>query len=424
MINLDDLRTRPEAYQKAAEDKRCPFDVQEFLELDARRRELRGSTEELRAKLNSLSKEVPKRSGDEQVELRAELRDLSAEVKESNRELVEVEEQWKRDQLFIPAIPLDGVPIGKDDTENRELREWGELPRFDFTPKDHLELGTELGMIDMERGAKVAGARSYFLCGDGARLHHAVLNCAIEYIRKKGYTLVEPPHIVRYDAMMGTGYFPGGEEMAYHLDERDDTSYLIGTSEVPLVAYRANEVLAREDLPLRYAGYSPCYRREAGSYGKDTKGLYRVHQFYKVEQVVLCEADPEISRQLHLELLSSAEEFVQLLELPYRVVEVCTGDIGQGQAYKNDIETWMPSREAYAETHSCSTLYDFQSRRLQIRYKNAAGKNTFCHTLNNTLIASPRVLIPLMEVHQNADGSIRIPKVLQPYMGGRERIGP
>jgi seryl-tRNA synthetase len=222
---------------------------------------------------------------------------------------------------------------------------------------------------------------------------------------------------------MGTGYFPGGEDMAYHLDQRDDESYLIGTSEVPVAAYHLDETLNHAELPKRYSGYSPCYRREAGTYGKDTRGLYRVHQFYKVEQVVICENNEETSRALHNELLGNAEELLTLLELPYRVVVVCTGDMGQGQVWKHDIETWMPSRNAYSETHSCSTLHDFQARRLNLKYRDQSGKSVYCHTLNNTLIASPRVLIPLIENHQLEDGSIRVPKALQKYLGGLTKIG-
>ena len=284
-------------------------------------------------------------------------------------------------------------------------------------------MGKALDIIDVERGVKVAGARNYFLKGDGARLHHAVLSYAMQFITQRGYTLFEPPHVVRYEAMQGTGYFPGAEEMAYHLDERDDEQYLIGTSEVPIVSYHRKEILNQNDLPLRYAGYSPCYRREAGSYGKDTHGLYRVHQFFKVEQVIFCEADEQISRSMHEELLENSEAFMRSLELPYRVVEVCTGDLGQGQVYKNDIETWMPSREAYCETHSCSTMHDFQTRRSMIRYSKGSGEGTVhCHSLNNTLIASPRVLIPILELNQNKDGSITIPQVLQPFMGGQTVI--
>lgn len=290
--------------------------------------------------------------------------------------------------------------------------------------KDHVELSKNLDLFDIERGVKVAGARSYFLKGEGTRLAHAILNLAMDHLHKQGYTLMDPPHIVSRQAMIGTSYFPGGEEMAYHLDERDEGFYLIGTSEVPVASFHADEILSVDELPKRYAGYSPCYRREAGTYGKDTHGLYRVHQFYKVEQVVLCVADPTESEKFHYELLGNAEQVMQLLDLPYRIVDVCTGDMGQGQVFKHDIEAWMPSREAYSETHSCSSFYDFQARRLNTRYKNEAGKNTFCYTLNNTCIASPRILIPFLENHQQEDGSIRIPEALQPFMGGQQRITP
>jgi seryl-tRNA synthetase len=231
---------------------------------------------------------------------------------------------------------------------------------------------------------------------------------------------MSPPHLVGYQAMMGTGYFPGGEEMAYQLDDRDKGTFLIGTSEVPLCAYHGDEVFSKSELPKRYAGLSPCYRREAGTYGKDTQGLYRVHQFFKVEQVVICVADEKQSLIYHEELLTNAELFLQSLELPYRVVIVCAGDMGQGQVWKHDIECWMPSRKNWGETHSCSSLHAFQARRLNMKYKNDDGKNIFCFTLNNTLVATPRVLIPLIEIHQTSDGKVRIPAVLRPYMGGRE----
>lgn len=422
MIDLKDLRQRPELYQKACNDKRITFDVSQFLELDSEHKKLQQVAEQLRAEQNELGAQVPKLQGEAQAEVRSRLKGLSAQVKDASAKLVEIEKDWLHQQLLIPSIPLDSVPIGKDDTENTEMRIWGEIPKWDFTPRDHIEIGEGLGLFDVARGVKIAGARNYFLCGAGARLHHAVLQLALDFIDRKGYKLMEPPHIVNYDAMAGTGYFPGGEEMAYHLDERDGESYLIGTSEVALVSFNAKETFNSEELPKRYAGYSPCYRREAGSYGKDTKGLYRVHQFYKVEQVVICEPDIAVSAQLHQELLSNAEELMQMLELPYRVVEVCTGDLGQGQVYKNDIEAWMPSRESYSETHSCSTLYDFQARRSEIRFKGDSTKGKYCHTLNNTLVASPRILIPLIEMHQQADGSLRVPKALQSYMGGIEVI--
>ena len=422
MIDLHDLRERPDAYQQACEKKRVKFDVKAFLELDAEYRRVRGEFEAMRAQQNAVSKEIPKLAGVEKEGKLTEMKGLAERVKEGGTLLKELEEKWNKQQLLIPSIPLDVVPVGKDDTENVPLRSWGDIPKPSFEIRDHVQLGKELDLFDIERGVKIAGARSYFLKGDGMRLQHAVMSLAMDVLHKCGYTLMDPPHNVTYGAMMGTGYFPGGEEMAYHLDERDEGLHLIGTSEVPVASFHADEILAVDALPKRYAGYSPCYRREAGAYGKDTHGLYRVHQFYKVEQVVLCRADTEESMKFHKELLGNAEKVMQLLEIPYRVVDVCTGDMGQGQIYKNDIEAWMPSRKSYGETHSCSSFYDFQARRLNTRYKDAAGKNVFCYTLNNTCIASPRVLIPLLENHQNADGSVTIPKALRPFMGGQDTI--
>ena len=422
MIDLHDLRERPEAYQQACEKKRVKFDVKAFLELDTEYRRVRSEVETMRAEQNAVSKAIPKLSGAEKEAKLAEMKGLAERLKEGGNVLKDLEEKWTKQQLLIPSIPLDIVPVGKDDTENVFSRAWGEPPTPSFEIRDHVQLGKELDLFDIERGVKVAGARSYFLKGDGMRLQHAVMSLSMDVLHKAGYTLMDPPHIVTYQAMLATGYVPGGEEMAYHLDERDDGFHLIGTSEVPVASFHSDEILSLEELPKRYAGYSPCYRREAGAYGKDTHGLYRVHQFYKVEQVVICKADNEESMRFHKELLGNAEKVMQLLEIPYRVVDVCTGDMGQGQVYKNDIEAWMPSRKSYGETHSCSTFYDFQARRLNTRYKDANGKNVFCHTLNNTCIASPRVLIPLLENHQNADGSITIPKALRPYMGGQEFI--
>ena len=424
MIDLHDLRARPEAYQAACDRKRIKLDVRAFLELDAEYRRLKSEVEGLRAKQNSFNKELPKLSGADRDTRLAEMKELAASLKGLGEKLTVSEQEWNRQQLRLPGIPLDTVPDGADDSENVERHRWGTPREFSFTPLDHAELGRRLGIIDIERAVKVAGSRSYFLKGDGCRLQHAVLSLAMDLLHRKGYTVMDPPHIVKYFAMEGTSYFPGGEEQAYHLDERDKEFYLIGTAEVPVASFHAEEILEAVELPKRYAGYSPCYRREAGAYGRDTAGLYRVHQFYKVEQVVICRADAAESARFHAELLGNAEELMQLMELPYRVVDVCTGDMGQGQVYKNDIEAWMPSRKAYGETHSCSTFHEFQARRLNTRYRGEGGKNLFCHTLNNTLIASPRILIPLLENNQQADGSVVIPAALRPYLGGQERIVP
>ena len=424
MIDLRDLRERPEKYREACEKKHIAFDLDKFLELDARYRALRSSVESLRAQQNAFNKELPKLQGADKSAKLEEMRKIAAQLKDDSQTLKDTEEKWKSDQLFIPSIPLDKVPVGKDESENVEIRRVGEVPRVGFRLRDHVELGEILGIIEIERGVKVSGSRSYYLKGDGARLQHAVLQFAMDFISSKGFLLMDPPHIVKWEAMMGTSYFPGGEESAYHLDDRDKDYYLIGTSEVSVCAYHTDEILEADQLPKRYAGFSPCYRREAGTYGKDTRGIYRIHQFYKVEQVIVCRADPEESARMHAEILGNSEELVQMLGLPYRVVDVCSGDMGRGQVYKNDVEVWMPSRGAYGETHSCSTMHDFQARRLGLRYRGADGKTVYCHTLNNTLVASPRILIPLLEINQQEDGSVVIPPVLRPYMRGQEMIRP
>ncbi len=422
MIDLVQLREHPELFEEACRKKRVKFDIPAFLQLDKEYRARKAEFETLRAQQNAFSKELPKLKGPEKDAKLAGMKELAAKLKDETETLRQLEEKWTAQQLRIPSIPLSVVPEGDNDTQNVERKKWGTIPNFAFSPKDHVALGAGLDILDIERGVKVAGARNYFLKGDGARLQHAVLSLAMDLLHRKNYVLMEPPHIVKYQAMMGTGYFPGGEEQAYHLDERDPEHYLIGTSEVSVCSYHADEILDEASLPKLYGGYSPCYRREAGTYGKDTQGIYRIHQFYKVEQVAICKADNAESARIHAELLANAEELMQLLELPYRVVDVCTGDMGLGQVYKNDIEAWMPSRKGYGETHSCSSFHEFQARRSAIRYKGADGKNHICHTLNNTLIASPRILIPLLEINQNDDGSVAIPKALRPYMGGQEKI--
>lgn len=430
MIDLKDLRARPDAYRKAAKDKRIAVSVDEFLQADDLRRELLPLVERMRAQKNEVSKKVPALKGEEKEKMIAEMKALNEELKKQEQALNEAEQKWQKLQLLLPSVPLPEVPIGKDDTENVELRKWGKIRNFDFAPKDHVTLGEALDIIDIPRGVKIGGSRFYFLKGDGALLERAVISYTIDSLVKKGFTLFTPPVLANYNAMMGTSYFPGGEEQAYAVgvDTQDgspiesDQLYLIGTSEVAVASYHSDEMLSEAELPKRYAGVSNCFRREAGTYGKDTHGLYRIHQFEKVEQVILCSAAPSESEQLHQEILQNAEDVLQALELPYRVVAVCTGDMGRGQVYKNDIETWMPSRQAYGETHSCSSFYDFQARRLNIKYTKANGEKEFVYTLNNTCIASPRILIPILELYQNADGSVAIPKVLRPYMSGKEKI--
>ncbi|HRH93771.1 MAG TPA: serine--tRNA ligase [Candidatus Peribacteria bacterium] len=430
MIDLADFRKRPDAYRDAAKKKRVKIDIDAFLKLDEERRVLLHAVETKRAEKNKVSAEVPKMKGDDKAKAVAAMKELGAELKAGEERLKEIEVLWNDLQLRLPGIPLPQVPEGKDDTENKEIRKWGDLPKFAFEPKDHVTLGADLDIVDIPRGVKVAGSRSYILKGDGARLELAIHLFALDLLHKRGFTQLNPPVLASYDAMMGTSYFPGGEEQAYAVGVQQkrtepitpDDLYLIGTAEVPVTSYHSGEVLKLSELPKRYVGFSSGFRREAGTYGKDTKGLYRVHQIQKVEQVILCEGDAAVSAKMHAEILANAEAVMQALKLPYRVVDVCTGDMGLGQVYKNDIETWMPSRNGYGETHSCSTFHDFQSRRLNIKYEAADGTKKFVHTLNNTCIATPRVLIPILEIYQNADGSVTVPEVLRPYMGGQEKI--
>jgi seryl-tRNA synthetase len=325
--------------------------------------------------------------------------------------------------MLLAAQPAAAdVPVGRDDTENVLIRKEGEVRRFDFEPKDHVELGTALDIIDIPRGVKLAGSRNFILKGAGALLHQALLRLAVDHMIARGYTLLTVPVLVNESVMYGTGWFPVGRDQAY-LVERDRLS-LVGTAEVPVTAYHADEVLDEADLPRKYVALSTCFRREAGAAGKDTYGLYRIHYFDKVEQVVICRNDERVSLDRHREILANAEDVLKALHLPYRVMNVCTGDLGQGQVQKFDIETWMPSRGSYGETHSASRFHEFQARRLNMRYRDAGGTLRFCHTLNNTVIASPRILISLLELYQNADGSVTVPEPLRPYMGGLERIEP
>jgi len=423
MIDIEYLRNNPELYIRACTLKRIKLDIPALLEVDAAYRSAKTSVEMRRSESNAFNKQLPNFKGAERDAKLLEMKSFSSITKELEAQLSKIELERNVLLLRVPGIPLNKVPDGASDADNQEVSRVGDIPHFSFKVKSHAELGVDLDIIDTERAVKLAGSRAYFLKGDGARLQHALMNFAIDFVAKKKYVLMDPPHIVRREVMEGTGYFPGGEDQAYRLDERDTDFYLIGTAEVPVAAYHSGETLAAANLPLRYCGYSPCYRREAGTYGKDTAGLYRVHQFYKIEQVIICKNDAEESARLHSELLANSELLLQALGLPYRVVNNCTGDMGQGQIFKNDIETWMPSRNAFGETHSCSTFHDFQARRLNLKYRDADGKTQFCHTLNNTLAASPRLLIPLLEVHQQSDGRVMIPQALRPYMGGQEFIG-
>ena len=433
MIDLDDLRARPADYQDAAKKKGIDISIEKFLKLDDARKELLQSVEDMRAEKNSVSKKIPAMKESERKNAMEDMKKLSDTLKKKETELKKAEEGWQEMQLQLPAIPHKDAPVGKDEGGNMEVRKEGDLPTFDFEPKDHVTLGEELDIIDIPRGVKVSGSRNYYLKGDGARLHHAIMRYTMDSLTQKGWTLFSPPLIATYDCFMGTGFFPGVDQQNIYAvggqEKKDgpiegDGTHLIGTSEVTVCSYHKDEVLKEEDLPTRYAGYSACFRREAGTYRKDTRGLYRVHQFEKIEQVVLCKADQKEGMKMFEEIRQNAEDVLQALKLPYRILNICTGDMGKGKVFMQDIETWMPSRESYGETHSCSYLGDFQARRLNIKYETKDGKKQFVHTLNNTCIASPRILIPILEIYQNKDGSVTVPAVLRPYMGNQEKILP
>jgi len=417
------VREHADEVRDAARKKKFdPQLVDDYLEADRGWREILTEVEEQRGALKAASKTLGKMSAEEREGALAAQRMAKEALKVDEAKEQELHLQVTALAMQLPMPPAAEVPDGHDDQDNVELERVGDLPEFGFEPLAHDDLGAALGIIDIPRGVKLAGSRNYLLLGDAARLERAVLQFALDHMIERGFEMVSVPTLVNRACMEGTGYFPGGEEQAY-LAERDDLS-LVGTAEVPLTSIHSGETLEAERLPLRRVALSPCYRREAGTYGKDTKGLYRVHQFWKVEQVVLGPADEAWSREEHQRMLGHATDLMQALELPYRVVNVCGGDLGQGQVQKFDIETWMPSRGAYGETHSASRFHDFQSRRLNLRYRPGGGeKPRFVHTLNNTVIASPRVLIALLENHQQEDGSVRIPEVLQPYMGGQQTIG-
>jgi seryl-tRNA synthetase len=421
MIDIKEIRENPERFKKAAIDKNIDVDIGRLLHVDAELLAARQRLQEIATEKNRVGKLIPQLASQEKQDALAQLAKLKADEPQFEEKVKQLQPEFDALMLLVAQPADNDVPLGKDDTENVEIKRDGQARKFNFEPKDHVQLGAELGIIDIERGVKLAGTRNYFLKGDGARLHWAVLQFAMDVMVAKGYVPMSVPLLMKDEAMRGTGYYPGSEEQTYRM-EKDEVN-LAGTAEVPLTAYHSGELLREEDLPLKFAGMSTCFRREAGAAGKDTYGLYRIHQFDKVEQVVICKNSVEESNKYHEEILSNAEVVMRALELPYRVVVVCTGDLGRGQAKKYDIEAWMPSRGNYCETHSASKFYDFQARRMNLRYKDSATKkNLFCHTLNNTVIASPRILIPILELYQNADGTVNVPKVLQPYMGGQEQI--
>jgi seryl-tRNA synthetase len=422
MLEIAFIREFPDLVKAGAKKKRIQVDVDRLLDVDRQRRALITEIEQLRAERNRKSKLVSSLSPHEREALLAETRVITERLRHSETALAPLEAEFEYLMLQVPNVPAADVPEGLTDADNVEIRRWGEPPTLSFTPRDHVELGEALDLIDIKRAVRIAGTRTYYLKNDAVLLELAVLRFTLDHMIRRGFTPMLVPHLVKDEAMIGTAYFPGGEEQAYRVEK--DAVNLIGTAEVPLTAYHYDEILSEAELPKRYVGISACYRREAGTYGRDTRGIYRIHQFHKVEQVIICAADEQVSIAEHEAIVRHAEEVLQALQLPYRVVNVCGGDLGAPQVKKYDIETWMPSRNAYGETHSASRFYDFQARRLKLRYRNRQGRVQYAHTLNNTVIASPRILIPILEIYQQEDGSVIVPEVLRPYMSGIERIDP
>ncbi|HEX4513249.1 MAG TPA: serine--tRNA ligase [Polyangiaceae bacterium] len=420
MLDIAFIRDNQDAVRAAIKNKRFDLNLDDLLEADRARREVIAKIEATRKRKNDVAAAIPKASKEDRPKLIEEGKTIKTDIESLEPQLKIAEEKFRDLMLRVPSLPRPEVPVGAGEEDNVEVRKVGAPRKFEFKPKDHVELCTDLGLVDWEGPRKFAGGRAYALKGLGALLELAVTRLTVDVLMARGFELVIPPVMVHERAMQGTGYFPIGREQAYEMQA--DGLFLVGTSEVALVSLHCDETLDAAKLPIRYAGISSCFRREAGAAGKDTRGLYRVHQFTKVEQVVFCMPDEAFAEKEHYALLGNAEAVLEKLEIPYRVALACTGEIGLGQTRKHEVESWMPSRSAYSETHSCSTLGDFQSRRSNIRVRMPDGSLSYPYTLNNTAIASPRILIPLLENHQNEDGSVTIPAALRPYMNGLEKI--
>jgi len=430
MLDIKFIRENKEEIDEAAKNKNIKLDLGLLLEIDKKRRKLLVELEKIRAERNELAKS--NRGGkpiEEQIEKGKKLKN---EIFEIENKLAEIENKYQELMVKVPTITAKDVPVGKDETENIEKEKEGSPTKFDFKPKDHIQLGGALDIIDFERGVKVSGYRGYYMKNEGVHLQMALMMYALEKLVAKGFMPMIPPTLVKEYVLFGSGYFAGknfneDQDEVYKIANKEieadgksnkEDKFLIGTAEPALLAYYSGETLDVKQLPLRMCGFSPCYRSEIGSYGKDTKGLYRVHEFMKVEQVCFCEANIEKAEKLHLEMLEISKELHREIGLPYRVLEICTGDMSAGKYRMFDLEAWMPSRENYGETGSASNFLDWQARRLQVRYKDAEGKKKYVFMLNNTAIPSPRFIIAILENYQQADGSVEIPEVLRKYMPG------
>ena len=421
MLDIKFIRENPDLIKEAARKKHIKFNIDELLAVEEERLDLLGGVEKMRAEQNLATDKIAQATDPRlRQAMIGEMKALKEHLVKKEEELKEVMEKWRALMLQVPNVPDVSVPDGEGDKDNQEIKVWGEKPSFSFPPKDHIEIMTKLGMVDFERGAKVHGIRGYFLTGEGARLSFAIWNYALDFFSRKGFMPVIPPVIVRKANLFGTGHLPGDIEDYYMTQDGDA---LAGTAEIPLMGLHADEILDGGQLPIKYLGFSPCFRREAGSHGKDIKGLIRVHEFYKLEQVILCEANHETSVRFHEEINRNTEEFIESLGIPYHTVINGGGALGIGQVKKYDVELWVPKENNYREISSASYFHDFQTRRLNIRYRGESGKLQYAHSLNSTAIPTPRLLVSLVENYQNALGTFRIPEVLQPFMGGKKQIG-
>jgi seryl-tRNA synthetase len=416
MLGLDFIRAKRAAVEKAIDAKAVTVDLDELLTLDGEVRRLKTEIEALRAERNAISARFKSVAPEERADLGRQAKEAGARAGELEAALGEKESALKSLLMRVPNIPWDGAPIGPDESFNTVVRTEGAVPQFDFEPLDHVALIEKNDWADLSRIVQVSGSRQYCLKGRLALLETKLMGWALERIADAGFTPITVPSMAREQAFLNQGQFPGHREETYEIPA--DELWLAGTAEVALTSLHSGEIIEGDKLPILYAGYSPCFRREAGSAGKDVRGLLRVHQFVKVEQYVICEADEAQSATWHARLLELAESMLQALEIPYQVIETSTGDMGLGKFRMNDIESWVPSLGKYRETHSCSTLHDWQARRANIRYRGSDGKVRFAHTLNNTALASPRILVPLLENHQTADGRVKLPKALQDLIGG------
>ena len=421
MLDPKLIKEKPEIVRNMLKSRAVEFDLDALIESDQKRREFIIKTDELRKKKNQMATMISeKKKGGEDISLiLAEMKNISNELTKIELEQESIESKYLKLASTIPNLVHESVPIGTDDSANKEIKKWGDIPKFDFKIKDHIDISEDLNLVDLERAAKVAGARFYYLKNDLVRLNQALIHFGLDFLAEKGYSLVQPPYMINRESMEGAVIAEDFEEVIYKVEEED--LYMIGTSEHAMAAMHSKEIIEGKEIPMKYAGISPCFRKEAGAHGRDQKGIFRVHQFDKIEQFVF--SKPEDSWKEHEKMLAVAEEFYQKLEIPYRVMLLSTGDTGKISAKTYDIEAWMAGQNAYREIVSCSNCLEYQARRLKIRFRDKTNEDTqYIHTLNSTLIATTRVLVAIMENFQTKDGHIRIPQVLQGYMGNQKEI--